>query len=564
MFFFKKLFVNCEKLLRLNLRKRMAALTSISGVLGFSRAKHLLNRTTFGYTFAQLQQVSNLTIDAALNILFTDVATPTPPTDLKTGATWLNPAPVTDTNSEEDTLITYYKAWHLDLMKTAGLSVKERIVYFLHTHLPVQQSIVRTSTDIYYQNALYRYYAFGSYKTLFKKVIVDNAMLQYIDNHLNEKNSPNENFAREMFELYTIGKGVQVGADDYTNYTETDVQQAARVLTGFKADSAFTNLDSETLLPTAKLITDELNHTYLHDPGVKTFSSRFNNKTIAPIELLDGYATIAATYDELEQLVTMIFDMDETARFMCRKLYRFFVYYKITPEIETDIIIPLAQTFKDNNFEIKSVLDVLLRSQHFFDEDTTPTSDNHIGAIIKSPVELILGAFTQFEVSKPSSLTDFYNIFSNSILHWLDQQGMNFYEPIDVAGYPAYTQLPTFNRYWITPNTLPYRYKFIEDLINNSGTSIDKPDFALFVKNTFSGADNANSLVTNLTEFLFSHPVPVSRIDYYTTTFLGILSTSDWSVAWSNYIASGSDAVVKPLLEKLIITLLQSPEYQLL
>jgi uncharacterized protein (DUF1800 family) len=295
---------------------------------------------------------------------------------------------------------------------------------------------------------------------------VDNAMLFYIDNTSNEFGSPNENFAREMFELYSIGKGDQIGPEDYTNYTETDIKQASRVLTGIKHNFDFDTIDPDTSLPRGKVTLSGQQATQ-HDPGVKTFTDKFGGATIQPDPSMmsGGFATEEGFYDEIDQLMDMIFEQDETARFICRKLYRFFVYYKITDEIETDIITPLAANFKASGYDLKTVLRELLSSQHFYDEDSTATTDNHIGAIIKSPIDLVVGTLRFFKVNMPTDITELYDVAYASILRNLDDQGMKFYKPIDVAGYPPYHQTPAYNRNWITPNWLATRYQFSQKVI---------------------------------------------------------------------------------------------------
>jgi uncharacterized protein (DUF1800 family) len=322
------------------------------------------------------------------------------PVDPKTGTTWLNPKAVLDVNSENSLLTDYFIAWHLDQMRTSGTNIRERIVYFLHTHLPTRRSVVESSEAMYYQNCLFRYYAFGSFKELFQKICIDNAMLVYIDGRLNINQWPNENFAREMLELYSIGKGPQVGDGNYTNFTEQDIKEAARVLSGYKNDVTFTNIDTETNIPIGKL---ELNglRAILHDAGAKTFSSAFQNMVLSPSATDGGYATAAAAYGELSAMIDMIFNQEETARFLCRKLYRFFVYYNITPDVETRIIIPLAQTFKSSNYNLKTVISELLSSRHFYDTDNAVTNDNNVGALIKSPIELSLGGLRFFNVQFP-------------------------------------------------------------------------------------------------------------------------------------------------------------------
>ena len=164
----------------------MASLNEITGTLGRSRAAHLLRRTTFGATISEIDQFAGLTATAALTLLLDDsAADPSPPLDTATGATWVDPTGVAgpahaveDTNSEQDDLFGFFQSWHMDVMRQAPLTLKERITWFFHTHLPARWTEINSSEAIYYQNRLFRYYAYGSFKDLFKKICVDNAMLR--------------------------------------------------------------------------------------------------------------------------------------------------------------------------------------------------------------------------------------------------------------------------------------------------------------------------------------------------------------------------------------------------
>ncbi len=544
----------------------MASLSPFTGNLGMRNAAHLLRRITFGPTKPQIDTYAGMTVTQALNNLFTDVATPSPPVDIQTGSSWL-PNSDPEINSGEYTLIRYYMAWHLEQMRNSGLNAKERIVYFYHTHLPVQNSIVRKSSEIYYQNVLYRYYARGNFKTMFTKVTMDNAMLRYIDNHLNEAGSPNENYAREMMELYSIGKGPQLGNDDYTNYTEDDVKEAAKVISGLKVDKDLTNLDPDTGIPRCIIKTNAEGQAYLHDSGVKTFSAAFGNTTIQAQagNTNGGYVTETGVLQELNDFMDMIFSQEETAKFLCRKIYRQFVYYKINEEVENDIITPLAETFRNNNYEIIPVLRQLLSSQHFFDADNGITTDDHIGAIIKSPVEVILGTLRFFEINLPTDAAELYdNSYLSGILRILDDMGMTFYEPIDVAGYPSYHQTPTYNRYWITPNNIAYRYKFAEQLVNGIadglGFGLDIEDY---VNNNISNPTDPDVLVQELTDYMFPVAISTERHDYLVDVLTDKYSAEHWKEEWENACKSGDNKATRAQLERLIVAIMQSPEYQL-
>jgi len=559
----------------------MASLTPITGLLGLTRAAHLLRRASFGPTKTEIESFAAMNVTTALNTLLAIPAVPAPPNDPLTGASWL-PKPDPETNSGDDSLFEYFQAWFLELMRTTRTNLRERMVFFLHSHMPGDHSLIQNSTSLYNQNALYRQYAFGNFKELFTKVCVDNAMLLYIDNTLNDYGSPNENFAREMLELYTIGKGDQIGPEDYTNYTETDVKEAARVLTGFKHNFDFDTIDNDgftgtnTNLPRGKVTTNAQTQAYRHDPGTKTFTSKFQNTVIAPNPTLmfDGYATEEGAFDELNQMMDMIFNQDETAKFICRKLYRYFVYYKIDQDIEDTIITPLANTLRTNNYELSSVLEELLSSEHFYDEDSVATSDDHIGAIIKSPVDLVVGTFGFFKITMPdpgTALEDLYDFaYGRGILRDLKNQGMKFYKPIDVAGYPAYHQVPAFNRNWITPNWLARRYQFgyqiLNGVENESSTIVYKLDIVAYVDDVanISDAYNARTIVTELTDFMFTKTIPTERYDYFLDTiFLEGNMESHWTDEWTAYKGGGDDTVVRSLLEQLVSGLMQSPEYQL-
>jgi len=553
----------------------MYSLNPISGPLGKPNARHLLGRATFGPTQKNINDFALLSADEAIDLLFQEQEVPSPPIDPATGEDWVSPKPGPD-NAAEDELNPYYMAWHLELMRSETPNVRERIVWFLHAHIPVSFAKVVWSTPIYYQNKLYRHYAFGNFKTMFTKLVKDNAMLWYLDNTLNYASEPNENFAREMLELYTIGKGPQIAPGDYTNYTEEDVKQAARVLSGYLVDIEFTTYDPD-LLPDIQIAqgfvyTGGTNMALLHDSGVKTFSEKFQNTQIEPFELESGYATEAATLDELDQLMTMIYNQEESSRYLVRKIYRLFVYYKITEEVEEDIIGPLAQTFLENDYSISAVLQQLFKSEHFYDMDNETSSDNHIGAIIKSPVDLLMGMLRFFQIEFPTNLEKLYELYGyNGLLSYLNIMGLTFYHPDDVAGFPAYFQEPNYSRNWLTSTNLAYRYYLIWPFLEGIKDSNDEILAQLNMMDWVSNADNisdpsdASVLVKELTDGLFASALPEERFDYFLNrVFMEDLPLYYWTNEWVNYQNTNDDTIVKALLDRLIWGLMQSPEAQLI
>lgn len=259
-------------------------------------------------------------------------------------------------------------------------------------------------------------------------------MLRYLNGYLNVKTSPDENYGRELQELFTIGKGPN------SKYTEGDVKAAAKVLTGYTVNATTI---SSAFDPTK------------HDTTNKQFSAFCNNKVITGKTGANG-----AT--ELDDLLDMIFATDECALFICRKLYRFFVYYSIDAATEANVIAPLAAIFRSNNYEIKPVLQALLSSDHFFD----PVNR---ACLIKSPIDFTVGLCRETEITFPAT-TDYINQYY--MWDYLRTQAANMQQNLgdlpNVAGWPAYYQEPQYHELWINSDTLPRRNQ-LTDMMNNTG-----------------------------------------------------------------------------------------------
>lgn len=555
------------------------ALEKFTDVLGTKNAAHLLRRTTFGITKADIDTFATKTPEEAFTLLTAAVATPSAPIDAKTGASWL-PKPDEEVNSEGGDLTQFVKSWWLHQMYSAGANMKELMVFLMHTFYPTVESAVEDATALYYQNALFRFYAYGNLKTLTKKVSVDNAMLLLLDGRLNEVDRPNENFARELFELHTIGKGEQTGADNYTNYTEADIKMAARILSGwtndpnFGTDTTNSNVDTETGIPLGILKGEGLyasRHDASNDPPRK-FTSAFDNTVIAHLDtdVVDGKATKEAAKEQVNLLVDMIFAKRATAENFCRKIYRFFVYYDITTDAETNVIQPLADTMVANSYEILPVVKELLTSKVFYDANNTETTDNTRSDIIKSPLELSLGGMKYFGIQPPSpsaDITKFYE-FYGSLLNALSDQGISLYEPYDVAGYDAYHQQPDYNRNWITVNTLAFRYDFCLKLGKNTLFDGITIDFAKYVKDNVTAPETGRNIVQHFVDYLLPETITSTgegnRFDYFLKILLGDLSAENWTTEWNSYLSTGMGDMVNSQLEDLIAALLQTPEYQLM
>jgi uncharacterized protein (DUF1800 family) len=580
-------------------------LTAFSGTLGPKRAAHLLHRAAFSGTKDQIDAVAAMTPPEAMQVLFQEgLPDPVLPLDPETGTTWLL-TPSTDANSGDPDLQEFFKGWFLNQMLSPGIpesqslsyATREKIVFFLHSVLTAIQSKIDSSRALYFQNQLFRLYAFDktkgekfNFKELTKKVSVDNAMLILLDGYLNVSGNPNENYARELHELYTIGRGLEgtlppiTDPGDYFVYREQDVQQAARVLSGWDFDDTFSNIDPDTGLPRGKVKGGPSNASS-HDNQPKQFSDRFANQTIQRSTdqiLFPGTGpTEASAYDEIHQLIEMLYAKPETAMNICRRIYRFYVYHDITPEIDGTIITEMAATFAQNQFRLQPVLEDLFQSQHFYDA-SAGVDDDAFGGIIKSPLDLLVGTYRFFGITLPdatTSLTEFY-AYTGELISALSGMGMHFYEPYDVAGYDAYHQFPIYHRSWISTNYLTRRYEFIR-LLQEAGGGMMTLDAYQFIFNNFpdSIASNARALIIELSKYLLpvsdnltfdpgaddNAGITAERLNYFLTAFLKLpeIDTDpegEWTYRWTT---KDEIEVVINQLRSLFNAMMQSPEYQL-
>jgi uncharacterized protein (DUF1800 family) len=589
-------------------------LPSFAGPLGYKRAAHLLHRASFGPTKPQIDSFATLTASQAVTLLFQQpLPDPKLPIDPETGTEWFLSG-TTDANSGDSDLQEFFKGWFIGQMLGIGVATgnslayatREKIVFFLHTLLTTIQSKVDNSRSLYFQNQLYRKFAFDktlgvayNFKELTKKISIDNATLRLLDGNLNVNGSVNENYGRELLELYSIGRGLEgtlppaTVSGDYFNFKEQDVRAAAQILSGWELDTSFTTFDNTVdldLAGTIKLprgkVRGSVFNANAHDNTVKQFSERFNNATIQPDPLLltGSNATEASAQDEISQLIELIYSKPETARNFCRRIYRFFVYHEINQTIDNTIIAEMATTFASNGYKIQPVLEDLFQSQHFYDA-VVGVSDDNFGGIIKSPLDLMVGTFRIFNIQLSDPVTSAGSFYEKTgeLIRSLEGMGMHFYEPFDVAGYDAYHQYPIYHRSWISTNYLTRRYEFIRNLVsdNQMMPGALKIDVVSFVQVNISNtiASEARSLIIELARYFLpladnltfdptlddNAGLTAERLNYFLTAFLKSPQIDAdpegaWTFRWNNPVDM---EVVKRQLENLFNAMLQSPEYQL-
>lgn len=549
----------------------MASIQPHTGTLGLRLAKHLLRRTSYRYTPSAVDNLADMSITNAVNSLFNPYTLDmTEPLDYLTGQPFINSGIDAEppTGLEDFRKRRHVTAWWL---REAQLNtgIQHRMTFFLHSVFVVSGPTVSPEQFFDYLDLL-DHYAIGNYKTLAKKMTIDTAMLRYLNGSDNVRDSPNENYAREFFELFTIGKGPQIGPGNYTNYTEEDIVTAARVLTGWRpmwdrplgGNNEYRDPDTG--------ITQGRPGFWAHDLDDKTFTAAFNNTTIvAAVGQPDMFR-------ELDDFVEMIFAQPETAKNICRKLYRFFVHHNITEEIELDIITPLSQTLIADDYDLEATLKQLLKSQHFYDMGDGDTTDDVIGGLIKSPMENWIQTATFFDFQIPDPVTDGENHYFKwywqtvaLVLHEI--AGMTFFAPENVAGYAAYYQAPGYDKNWFGGSTLIARYKLPEIFLTGrrvllgGDSSADPLNIVSFIQNSGVVSDPANGaeIVDNLIGYLFAEtPLPARRDYFLNDVFLDELSPINWQFEWQAYESTGNATSVKIPLERLFTALISSQEFQ--
>lgn len=546
----------------------MASLSPLSSSLDLRKAKHLLRRATFNFTKEQLNAFVGQSATNAVDRLITASANslPEPYDPLPANAPdgfWTSSSQLPNSfdGQSRKRAITTAWWWHNAMQQ---VNLKHKLSFFLHTCFTVgKDSGAGASTHFYDHLRLLDFYALGNLKTLAKKITLDNSMLDYLDNTQNNKNNPNENYAREYLELFTILKGEQIGEGNYTNYTEIDIQQAAKVFSGFKKRNDRSDIDPDTNIPMGYININQ------HDTNDKIFTTTFNN------QIITGKRTAPEIFDELNDFVEMVFAKPETAKAYCRKLYRYFVKSEWNNDVENDIITPLAQLLIDKDYDILPVVKTLLTSEHFYDADDSDATNNIIGSLIKSPLQLLSEICSMFSLEYPNpetSATEYYRDFFLRFVHnaYFKASGMEFYNPDSVAGYPAYYQEPNFDRNWFSSNTLIGRYKLIESLIDGKNTITGgqiyaQIDTVTFVKNKIDNASDANLLIAEIANLLYPETIDTSRINYF-KSFLIDEGFEDfyWTGIWLQYINDNDDTTVKTRLNALIIAMVNAAEFQLM
>ena len=549
-----------------------------TGPFGREEMKHLLRRTLFGVTRADLVHFEGQSLDQVIDALLNVVNDTTPPIKAYTGgpnnapdpdaldpqvpfgSTWVDTVRY-GANDEELTDLTAarigsYVWWRTGLMVEQERTIREKMVLFWYNQMPSQVFSIFNPRLSYQYDQLLRDQCLGNHRSFMYDVTTSGSMLIFLNGYLNTANAPDENYARELMELFTLGEG--------SGYTEEDVQAAARVLTGwsvFEQDQI-----GEIVLPFVAFRPSQ------HETANKQFSAFFNNTVIT------GQNGAAAGPAELNALLDMIYTKEEVSKFICREIYRFFVHGEIDAAIETGVIEPLAEVFRLNQGapdQLRLVMRALLTSEHFFSPEIR-------ACMVMSPVDLVIGALRKLEMPRPTPAQ-----FQAQYLFWRDvyyltaYTGQEILAPPNVAGWPAYYQFPTYDNTWLDSATYPARNNAMLGIIYTGfATSANlyhvpsrdlefKVDLLALVAG-FSDPMNPNAVVADAADLLMAVPISQTVRAQLKTNYLLLGQQSDvyWSDAYEIYVNDPNTTnmtaqLVPNLLLWLFLDMAQAAETQI-
>lgn len=371
-------------------------LPSVSKPWNAQRVAHLYRRLGYGASLDQIQQGLQMTpselVDQLLNAAAGLPVPTAPPWSNWTSVEYDGNAVITEAHRRE-----MRHRWYSDLLDEG---VRAKMALFWHNHFVTELLVFGCNAYLWSYYSLLHEYAFGNFREFVLQMGKNPAMLVYLNGNVNEAGEPNENYARELMELFTMGEG--------NGYTQMDVVEMSRALTGWRASF------------------NDCTPPYF-DPA------RFDNNPKTIFGVTDNFDFDSAHY--------LIFSerAQQVSAFITGKLYSHYVYEHPDP----GIIEGLSATFRDNNWELLPVLQQLFKSEHFFEE-------RFICARVKDPLETLLPIL---KWAGANSVDHVQPEWWDDITFYTNRLGQMIYDPPNVAGWPGH-------RSWINESTLTRRWNF--------------------------------------------------------------------------------------------------------
>lgn len=413
----------------------------------------------------------------------------------------------------------------------------EKMTLFWHNHFTSDWQKVNLPQMMFIQNNALRAQALGNFKAMARMTVSDPAMLLYLDGATNTRLKPNENYARELLELFTLGEG---------HYSEHDIVETARVTTGWLIKLTYPFVQFEA--PNFRLH-DYNEKTVLGARIVSDLVDKAQSGAKEADQLIDAIFqhTFARNDAELQQgkaftAVEAFKGKNVAAVFLAAKLYRFFVY----EIIDERIVAQLADLIAQNNFEVKPALQTLLGSAHFFDAQLH-------GAMIKSPIDMLVGIMRQYQVALPANDSP-TRPFLRTVLESAILLGMELLSPPTVAGWKGYHT-------WINTTTYPSRNVMSDAFVfgKDAGgrplrTQIDVRAFGSW----FASLPDAEAFIADAARFILPMEIDKQQKD----ELLEELLQSAQPYEWTDFVKNDPDKTTLRL-QMFLRALMRLPEFQL-
>ncbi len=454
------------------------------------KIKHLIRRLGFGASHTQIEAAMNanplVLIDQIIDGAINESLFETP-----VWKDWTVAEYEVNTDVVQEHIVEWTTLW---VEGMAANSFRERLALFWHNHFVTELETYVCPPQMYTYHKLLQEHALGNFKTFTYEMGKTPAMLVYLNGIQNNKDEPNENYARELYELFTLGQD--------KGYTQTDIAETARALTGW-------------VVPVG--CSESIFFPPIHDNGQKTIFGQTGNWG----------------YDELHSI---LFEQraDEVAQHICTKIYKHFVGI----EVNEEIVDGLAETFKDNDFELAPVFRQLFKSEHFFDEA-------NIGTYIKSPLVHLIGFLNDTGFTYNTDIIQFLGYGAGGL-------GQMIFNPVDVAGWLG-------DKNWITTATLTGRWQYIQAYVGYVYETY--PTELVGFAKTLSGNSNDPALISRkiVDHFLVNGLQTEAEYEAATAVFKfevpqNYFDDGTWNLDWP-YV----DAMVTVLL----FHIAQLPEFQL-
>ena len=487
---------------------KRADLSPFAGTWTQAHATHLVRRTHFGASRADV--VSALVRGSAASAVdaLIEAAQARP---LPDEPSWAN-STTTNGGTNIERLYEWQRGWYAEMIE-GGL--REKMLLFWHDHFATGHAVYYHAAFAVDYLTFLRERAMGPFRPMLEGVGKKPAMLRFLDNDTNRVGDINENYAREILELFSLGL---TGPNGETNYTQQDIIETARALTGWVVNESRIRGDFDASR---------------HDTGSKTILGQTGNWSV------NGDA---------DDVVDLIFSQrgDAVAHFIAGKLYAWFVH----PVPNAGVVAALADVLKTNDFDTAVAVRSLLTSAHFYDEAV-------VGARIKSPMELLLGLTRELGITPSQAALERFRTASQSI-------GQEVLNPPSVEGWPGYDD-PLEYRAWVTTGTIPERRGMADNAV--FGSDVFSTYDPLPLVEQLSDKFDPYRITRDFADHFLAVPLTEAASDALAEqTVLDGVPTSytreERQGFWTEIVISAEE-VAADRLRNLISALVNLPEYQL-